>query len=132
MSGGRAVLVFYGHNTRECGHELPERRLRTNVALDLRTAAGTRTARFMMDARLAWLLEEGMDVPVRVDPASGLAAALDVDALAAELAHRAPEVEAAHREQTSVFYDLPRREELAQLKELPGELLRGLRRLRRR
>lgn len=127
----RGILVTYGgHNSRECGHEAPPTKLRTNVRLELRTAAGPGTVKLMMSARLAWLLEEGMDLPVLVDPTSGLPVGLDEEALAHELEDRQFHAEASYREQTRLLYDLPKREELAHLKELPGEvrgIVRGLR-----
>lgn len=127
---GRAVLATYGgHDSRECGHEAPPKKLRRNVRLEVRTAAGPQTLKLMMDARLAWLLTEGMDLPVLLDDA-GRVVELDVVALAAELEGEQVHADAAYRDQSRVLYDVPSRRELGQLKEFGGDLRNALRGLR--
>lgn len=132
MAAGRATLVFYGHNTKELGHEVPTpSNLTTNVKLDLRTAAGTNTVKQRMRAQLAWLMEEGMSVPVELDEA-GLATKLDTDTLETELAGRRHEASAQGREQAKLTYDLPSREELRDLKDIAGNGVKAVRGLFRR
>jgi hypothetical protein len=131
-TAGRATLEFYKHDTRELGNELPTPSgLTTNVKLDLRTPAGSATVKQRMRAQLAWLMVEGMEVPVILDSA-GLATKVDTDALETELAGHEDEIRATEKEQSSLAYSsgLPSREELGHVKELPGEakkVFRGLR-----
>lgn len=118
---GRGVIVYYGGPSHETGAEMPDRNLRINISADVRTAAGTATIKTRkIRGELAWLLAEGMDIPVRVDPASGLAVAWDLDALEAELARRRDEVDAQHRKETSLRYSLglPDKDEVADAKGL--------------
>jgi hypothetical protein len=120
----RGVLLYYGHlPVKETGAEVPTKGLMLNTRLDVRTADGQEgTVKQMVDGRTAWLMTEGMDVPLRVDPESGAPLEVDFDALAAELEGREEEADQAHREQSSVTYDLPKKEELRTAAELPGEL----------
>jgi hypothetical protein len=128
---GRATLGYYKHNTKELGHELPTpKKLTTNLKLDLTTPAGTSTVKQRMNAQLAWLMEEGMELPVELDAATGLATAVDAAALERELSERGGEQEQARKEQSSLLYDAPSKEELGHVKELPGEarkIAKGLR-----
>lgn len=127
---GRATLVYYKASTRELGDELPTpASLTTNVQLDLRNQSGTASVKQRMNAQLAWLLEEGATLPVTIDPQTGLATGLDIDALAAELHGRQDEVSQAAREQSSLRYalPLPTADEVAELKQLPGKALGSLR-----
>ena len=127
---GRATLAYYKASTRELGNELPTpATLTTNVQLDLRNLAGTASVKQRMNAQLAWLLEEGAELPVTIDPRTGLATGLDTEALAAELAGRQGEVSQAARDQSSLRYalPLPTSDEVAELKQLPGKALEGLR-----
>lgn len=113
---GRGVIVYYGGPSHETGSEAPDRNLLINISADVRTAAGTATIKTRkIRGTLAWLLAEEMDIPVRVDPASGLAIAFDLEALEAELSGRQGEVDAQHRKETSLRYSLglPDKEEVA-------------------
>jgi hypothetical protein len=127
---GRATLIYYGHNTKELGRELPTpKSLTTNLKLDLRTPAGTGTVRQRMNAQLAWLMVEGGELPVLIDSETGLATAVDAAAFEAESASREGEISEQRKQQSSVLYDVPSREELGHVKELPGEakkVLKGL------
>ena len=127
---GRAKLIYYGHATQELGNELPTpKKLTTNLKLDLATTAGTATVKQRMNAQLAWLMEEGMDLPVSIDPATGLATEVDAATLETELSGRSGEVDAKHDEQSSLRYStgMPTEDEVAELKALPGKALGGLR-----
>ena len=118
---GRGVITYYGGPSHETGSEVPNRNLRINVSADVRTTAGTATIKTRkIRGELAWLLAEGMEIPIRVDPASGLATGWDLEALEAELASRRPEVEDQNSKQTSLRYSLglPEKEEIADAKGL--------------
>lgn len=122
---GRATLLFYGHNTRELGNSLPQpASVVINVKLDLRTPSGTATVKQKMRGQLAWLMEEGMSLPVIVDPRTGLATQVDTDVLERELAggQEAVERQAKHESSLSYSLGLPTREELGHV----GEIRRGI------
>ena len=122
---GRGVIAYYGGPSHETGSEVPDRNLRINISADVRTAAGTATIKTRkIRGSLAWLLAEGMEIPVRVDPASGLAVAWDLEALEAELEGRQGEVDAQHRKETSLRYSLglPNEDETAQARGLVRRL----------
>ena len=122
---GRGVIAYYSGPSHESGNEMPDRNVRINISADVRTAAGTATIKTRrIRGELAWLLAEGMEIPIRVDPVSGLATEWDLDALEAELASRQGELDEQHRKQTSLPYTLgfPEKEEVRDAKGLLKKL----------
>ncbi len=104
---GRGVVVYYGHGTKETGSEV-DKSANLRVKVDVRTRVGdadqVTTVKQFLRGDLAWLLEEGLEVPLRVDPESGLPLRIDPEALESELESHRSEVKDAHDDQTSLGY----------------------------
>jgi hypothetical protein len=122
------VLVYYGDlPVQETGAELPRKGLKLKAKLDVRTADGQEgTVKQWVPGETAWLMTEGMEVPLRVD-ASGAPLEIDFEALAGELEGRSGEAEAAHKEQSSLTYDIPKKEEFKDAAEGVKDAAKGLR-----
>ena len=127
-SGGQkamARITYYGHGNRETGAERPDRGLLVNPSMDLLVTSGAGAGTTSshkekrLDGDIAWLLQEGMEIPVYVD-SEGRVTGLDRDGLASLLEAGAADLEAAQKEQTSLRYSLglPSKDEVGQLKGL--------------
>lgn len=119
--------VTYHAGGRELGQQRPDKGVRTNVKMDLVITSGPRAGtesyyKGHLSGDLAWLIAEGDEIPVIVDP-EGKVVGIDEEALAPMLTEEKDSLDAAHKEQSSLHYaaDLPTRDELGHVKELPGE-----------
>ena len=124
-----ARITYYGHGNRETGAERPNKNLRVAVKIDavVTSGHGTGTSSSFKAKKvpgdIAWLLQEGMEVPVFTD-AAGDITALDIEALGPLLAGEKDSLDAAQKEQTSLRYSagLPTKDEVGQLEgALPEE-----------
>ncbi len=103
---GRAVIVYVGGG-RASGEESPHEGLIRNVKVDVRLVGGDGTlqeARGRLPGFVWWLLEEGQEIAVRVDPATGAVIGYDRSALEAEFTPRIGELKQARKRETSMRY----------------------------
>lgn len=132
-----ARITYYGHANRETGAERPHKSERFKVKMDVvitsghgvGTASSFKTQR--IPGALVWLLQEGMEVPVFTDEA-GNAIALDEEGLAPLLTEEKESLDAAHKEQTSLTYDVPKMKELGDAKDIASEAGRAVKGLFKR
>lgn len=122
---GRGLIVYYDGPSHDHVVEAPEKNLILGVKLDIQTAPGTSSVKTRLRGQIAWLLAEGMQIPVLIDPATGMAVAVDKEGLETELAGRADEHKAEMKKQSSLRYSMGiEKEQIADLKDLAGRLRR--------
>ena len=132
-----AQITYYGHYNRDTGGPILQKHIKQNVDIDVTVTSGAHTGTASsfrakkVPADLLWLLQEGMDVPVFIDQ-SGNATALDMDGLDPLVAANQDALDAAHKERRSNPFDIPKREELDDLKEIAGNAGRAVKGLFRR
>lgn len=127
---GRAVIVYVGGvGGRAAGEEPPHKDLSRNIKLDVRLIAGDGTIQAVkgrLPGFVWWLLEEGQEIAVRVDPASGAVIGYDRAALETEFTPRIGELRAGRRPES--LFDLEKGE-LANLPAAVKDLRKDLRNL---
>lgn len=125
---GRAVLVYYGGITKALGWEVPQGAKRgvTNVKADVCLVGGdgtTESVKGRLSQWASWLMAEGDEIPVRVDPRTGRIAAFDREGIDAQYAPRMSEIDAAAKRQSSLAYQLPlQKGELAGIREAASDI----------
>ena len=105
---GRAVIVYVGGvGGRASGEESPHKDLIRNTKVDVRLVGGDGTvqeANGRLPGFVWWLLEEGQEIAVRVDPVTGAVIGYDRSALEAEFTPRIGELKEARKRETSMRY----------------------------
>jgi hypothetical protein len=136
-----AQITYYGHNnTREVGADRPHKGEGPwNIKIDATVTSGPHTGTASefkakkVPADIAWLLQEGMKVPVFTDGA-GKITNLDIEGLQPLLEHEKEALDAAHKKQSSFGYDfvVPDREDREGLKDLGRDVGKGIKGLFKR
>lgn len=119
---GRAVIVSVGGvGGRASGEESPHKDLIRTIKVDVRLVGGDgslQAVKGLLPGFVWWLLEEGQEIAVRVDPATRAVLGYDRSALEAEFAPRIGELKQARKRETSMRYVLGVEKE--QMADLPA------------
>ena len=105
---GRGVITYYGRG-HDLGEEPPEKGTKHRIKFDVRVTQPrareeTDSIKAWLESEVLWLLREGLEIPIQVDPRTGEGVGVDNDTVAQELAGRMDEFEAAYKHATSLGY----------------------------
>ena len=122
-----AAVVMYGWG-REAGQQAPDANTTSNTKADVRVVDppgndAVQTVKGMLPGLVRYFLAEGDRIPVLIDPETGTVLGFDKPAITAKYEPRLGELKEAQKRESSFRYQAGlEKEQLDDLKQLPGDL----------